>query len=100
MSSRRSRSGGRRIGEHGEAVVEILAPRSVARHGSKVAVRRGHPPHVHGDRGGASEPLEPTLLEDAEEFRLEGGLELADLVEEERPAIGELDSTAALRVRR
>ena len=39
----------------------------------------------------AAEPLELALLEDAQELRLQVERELADLVQEERAAVGELE---------
>ena len=46
-----------------------------------------------------AEPLDLAVLEDAEELRLQGGVELADLVEEERPAVGELEPARLRLVR-
>ena len=41
---------------------------------------------------GRAEPLDLAVLEDAQELRLKGGVELADLVEEEGAAVGELEA--------
>src|SRR4030095_10092994 len=46
------------------------------------------------ERAAAADPLEPLLLQDAQQLGLELGLELADLVEGERAAVGELDPAA------
>ena len=48
----------------------------------------------------AADALEAPLLEHAQELGLELGLELADLVEEERAAVGELEAAAAALRRR
>jgi hypothetical protein len=51
-------------------------------HRPQVAIAGGHPSDVHLDWIVAAEPLEATLLQAAEELRLEGRLELADLIRE------------------
>jgi len=54
---------------------------------------------VDAPRPGAAEPLEFLLLEDAEELRLELERDVADLVEEERPAVRQLEASDSLRDR-
>src|SRR5258708_29057008 len=81
--------------KYGETVVEVLAKGPLLGHRTQVTVRGSDPPDVHRDRRGSSEPFEATLLEDAEELRLEDGLELSYFVEEERSAGGELDAAPA-----
>src|SRR5262249_4044848 len=46
----------------------------------------------------ATDPLQRTLLQESEQLDLEGGAHLADFVEEERAAIGELELPLALGV--
>ena len=45
----------------------------------------------------AAEPLELPLLQDAQELHLRRGREVADLVEEERAAVGQLEAPLLLR---
>ena len=47
--------------------------------------------HVHA----AADALEATVLEHAQQLGLHAGLELADLVQEERPSVGQLQPAAA-----
>src|SRR5438309_1607727 len=61
----------------------------------EIAIRRRDHPHVHPDGPARPHGLELLLLEDAKKLhlRLEG--QLADLVEEDRAAIGELEAADA-----
>src|SRR6185369_6971922 len=77
--------------EDRETVIEILAKGSFLHQRVQIAVRRRDPADVTVDRLVAADALEALLLEDAEELRLELGLQLCDLVEEERAGSGELD---------
>ncbi len=65
----------------------------------EVAVAGGDESYVHVDRLRAAEPLERALLQDAQEFDLHDGAQLADLVEKERAAVGQLKA-AFLGLRR
>ena len=93
MSSRRSRSGGNAKREDGEAVVEVraeapgLRPRR-ARSRLVAATMRTST----RTRAVAADALELALLQHAQELRLQLERELADLVEEERAAVGELEA--------
>src|SRR6185436_9666904 len=80
--------------EHGEPVVEVLAEPALVDHRAQVAVGRRDPADVDLEGAAAADALESALLEDAQELGLELGLELADLVEEERAAVGELEPAA------
>src|SRR5207248_285856 len=55
-------------------------------------VRRGDHPHVDARRLLVAHALELALLEHAQELGLELDRDLADLVEEERPAVRELEA--------
>jgi len=90
--------GGQADREDGQAMVEVLSERALSDHRPQVSVGRGDPAHVHVDGGAAAEPLELPLLEHAQELGLELLVELSDLVQEERPPVGELDAAAALDV--
>ena len=79
-------------GEDAQAVVEVLAEAAV-RHGPlEVAVGGGDDPHVHLAGPAGADALELAVLEDAEELRLDVEGELADLVEEERAPVGQLEA--------
>ena len=82
-----------------EAVVEVLAEAALLHLGGEVAVRRGDDAHVDRDGLVAADALERPLLEHAEELHLHGRRDLADLVEEERAAVGLLEAADAPLVR-
>ena len=63
-------------------------------HRAQIAVGRGDPAHVDLERARAADALEAALLEHAQQLGLQLGLELADLVEEERAAVGQLEPAA------
>ena len=74
-----------------EAEEQVLAEAAGLHLGVEVAVGGGDHPHV-GDAGPVlADALEPLLLEEAQQPCLEAGRELADLIEEERAALGGLD---------
>ena len=87
------------MGKTPKPVVEVRPEPTYAQVLLQVAVRGGDDPDVDLARLRRAEPLDLAVLEDAQELRLEGGVELADLVEEERPAVGELEP-ARLRLGR
>ena len=73
-----------------EPVEQVLAEAARLHLRVEVAVRRGHD-RARPRAGSGSRPRARTLLlEEAEQLRLERGRELADLVEEERAALGRL----------
>ena len=96
MSSRRSRSGGSAIGKTFEPVVEVGAEAARGDLGVQVAVRRGDDAHVDAQAARAADALELALLQHAQQLRLRLERQLADLVEEQRAAVGELEAAAAL----
>ena len=55
-------------------------------------------PHVRRDRLRAAEPLELALLQHAQQLDLRREVELADLVEKERAAFGQLEPPLLRRV--
>ena len=75
----------------GEAVEQILAETTGGDHLVEVLVRRADDADVDGDRLAPADPLDDALLEEAQQLDLEGEGDVADLVEEQRPALGELD---------
>ncbi len=95
MSSARSRSGGSEDGEDAEAVVEVFAEGLLADGLEQVAVGGGDDPDVDRDRRTAADALDLALLEDAEELGLGLQGQLADLVQEEGAAVGQLEAADA-----
>ena len=91
MSSARSRSGGTTNGEHVQAIVEVFAERAVANPLLQVAVRGGDDPGVDANRCRAAEPLELPLLEHPQQLHLDVDRQIANLVEEHRRVIGDLE---------
>ena len=99
MSSERSRSGGSVKRHHRQAVVEIGTETSCGHLGFEVAVGGRHHAHVDGDRPLAADPLQPPLLEHAQELDLQVQRHLADLVEEDGPFVSQLEVALARRHR-
>ena len=99
MSSRRWRSGGVVQADHVEAVEQILAEAALADLACQIAVRRGDHAHVDADGLVAADALELALLQHAQQLRLRRGRDLADLVEEQRAAVGLLEAAVAARGR-
>ena len=60
---------------------------------------RGHDAHVDLERSLAAEALDPLVLEDAQELGLERRRHVADLVQEQGAAVGDLELAAAGRSR-
>ena len=87
MSSRRSRSGGIGTGDDVQAVVEVLAEAPLAHGRAQVLVGRRHQPQVDLHRPPA-QPLDLALLQHAQQLHLDVRRDLADLVEEQRAAVG------------
>ena len=88
MSPPRIRSGGHLDVNDVQAIVEIFTEPVRAHVGGEIAVRGGDEADVHVNGLVASDALEATFLQDAQELDLRGHRDLAYLVEEERPAVG------------
>src|SRR5438105_1036942 len=86
-------------GEDCHPVEQVLAEAPLGNRLAQVAMRGGDDAQVDGHRRGAAEPLHLVLLEDAEKLRLELERQLADLVEEQGPALGLLEAADAARGR-
>ena len=99
MSSWRWRSGGTSIGMTFEAVEEILAEAALGDLLLEVLVRGGEHADVDADGLLAAHALEGLLLQDAQHLGLGLEAHVADLVEEERAAVGELELAAPPRDR-
>src|SRR5262249_57087912 len=78
-------------GEHVQAVEEI-APKRPRRHsGVQVPIRRRDHPYVDPDRSVSADSLELALLQNPQEGELRVRRKIADLIEEDGPAVGELE---------
>ena len=64
-----------------------------------VLVGGGDHPHVHPHGLGAADPLELALLQHAQQLHLRAQVDVADLVEEQRAAFGQLEAALLARVR-
>src|SRR5690606_35621472 len=78
-----------------EAVVEVLAELAVADQLFEVAVGGGDQAHVDAEGLDAADALELRLLDRAQQLDLDLLRDLADLVEEEGAAVGELEAAGA-----
>ena len=79
-----------------EPIEEILAEAPRLDLGLEIAVGRGDDAHVDAVRLHAADALELALLERAQELHLHLERDLADLVEEQRAAVGELEAAGAV----
>jgi hypothetical protein len=93
----RWRSGGSCDGDHVQAVEEVLAEAALLHGAPQVDVRRRHDAHVHLDHVDAAQAHELAVLQHAQQLRLGLERDVADLVEEERALVGQLEQ-ALLRV--
>src|SRR5581483_1733890 len=81
-----------------QTVVEVGPEAAVLDREREVAVRGRDDADVDGDGLRAPDAEELAVLEDAEELRLRSRAHLADLVEEERPLVRQLELAELLRV--
>ena len=81
---------------HVEPVVEVLAEAPGLGLGQQVAVRGGDHADVHHPQVVVAEAAQLAALERAQQLHLGGGRHVADLVEEERAAVGALDQALAV----
>ena len=75
-----------------EPEVEVLAELPLAHQLLEVAVRRRHEAHVELDRLRAADPVDRLRLQEPQELHLDRAGDLADLVQEERPAVRRLEA--------
>ena len=85
--------------ERVDAVVEVFAEAAVAHELLERPVGRRDQPEVDRDRLVAAEPLEAALLEHAQQLGLRDQRHVADLVEEQRAVVGELEAARLAIVR-
>src|SRR5688500_17219660 len=84
---------------HRHAVEEIVAESSATDLVVQIAPRRGEDANVDLDRALAADARELPSLEHTEELRLKLERQVADLVDEERPAVRALEHAPACRDR-
>src|SRR5580658_3926027 len=84
-------------GDDVEAIVEVLTEDARADEFLQVAVGCGHEAHVDVDGLDTADALELALLQRAEKLDLHLHRNLADLVEEEGAAVGELEASRLAR---
>ncbi len=82
--------------EHGEAVEEIGPEAPLGDGGAQVAVGGGDHAHVDAVRLVRAHALDLALLQRAQQHRLQLQRQVADLVEEERAAVGDLELAGAV----
>ena len=82
-----------------EAMVEVLAERALAHALLEVLVRGGDHPHVDLHLLVAADAIEAAVRQHAQQPRLQLRRHVADLVEEQRAALGLLEAAAALLLR-
>ena len=79
-----------------QAVVEIVAEALRSNHFAEITVGRGDHAHVDLERTCPADTLELVLLQHAEELGLQLQGDLADLVEEQRATVRELEPSDPL----
>ena len=82
-------------GEYVEAVEQVAAERTAHDGFFEVAVRGGNDAHIALARGIAADALIDALLQDAQQLHLHRQAHVADLVEEQRAALGDLEPALA-----
>ena len=95
MSACRSRSGGVQR-QHVQAVVKVFAKAAGHDLGLQVAVRRGHHPHIDRHRPGRAHRLDTALLQHAQQLDLHVHRHVADFIEEQGAAVGQLETADAV----
>src|SRR5207249_10064841 len=76
---------------HVQAIVEIFAERTPGEGLLEVLIRRSDDPDVHIDHAAPPDPGEAEILQDMQEFGLEGEGKVGDLIEVDRPLVGVLE---------
>ena len=86
--------GGKMNTEDGESVVEIYSETAIPDHLLQVSIGGRDQADVGPERRRSAHPLVLALLQDTQKLGLDRGRQLADLVEEQRTARGELEAAA------
>src|SRR5438045_3618064 len=85
--------------EHVEPVEQVEPEPARGHLRREVAIRRRHDAHVGAQVARPADAAEGHRLQYAQQLRLHGRGQLADLVEEQRPAVGDLEQPALGRLR-
>ena len=75
----------------GEAIIKVLAEAAVGDHRLEILVGGADDARVDRDRLAPADALDHPLLEEAQQLDLERQRDVADLVEEQGAALGQLD---------
>src|SRR5262245_5626616 len=86
-------------GEHIETVIKVCAETLLTDSALQVAIGGRDQPYVHLQRLRPADALELAVLQDPQELRLQLQGKVADLVEEERASVGELEPAGLSRER-
>ena len=81
-----------------QSVKQVFPERALAHRGPQVGIGGREHADVHGDRPLAAHPLDLPLLEHAQELGLQLEAQRADLVQEDRPAVRQLEPAEPSRV--
>ena len=100
MSAFRSRSGGQVDLERVDPEEEVLAELLGLDHLAEVAVGRAEDADVDPERVVLADAADLARLQEPEQLDLDALVQLADLVEEERAAVGDLEEPLAVACRR
>src|SRR2546422_2443477 len=79
--------------ENVQAIIEITSELAVRYHLPQVATRGCHHADIHARRLRAAESFKFLFLEHTQEFRLEVGRKIADLVQEDRAPVREFETS-------
>src|ERR1700741_5346475 len=74
-----------------QPIVQVHAGLSFRYHPLKILVCRGYDPHIYSSRLCTPEPLEFLLLNRAQKFGLKLDRQVANLIQQERAAVGGLE---------
>jgi hypothetical protein len=80
-------------GDGGQAVIEIVAERSLPDHGPQVAIGGGDHADIDAHFARAADAAERGGIEHTEKLGLGGGADFANLVEKDRAAVGHFEET-------
>jgi len=78
--------------QHIEPVIQVFAKTAGGDLGFEVPVRGGHHPHVDGDRLAAAHRIDLAPLQHAQQLDLHVQRQVADFVEKDRAAVGQLEA--------
>src|SRR5260370_40508173 len=83
--------------KHIQPVVEIAAKFVALHHFDQIPVGRGYEPNVHLVSPSAAQALELLLLQDTQQFGLQGLRNIAHFVDEQRPSVRQFETANLLR---